>query len=322
MIRLERCADLLRSRWFGFSAKGAVSAGVFYLSVRHLGVATVFEKLHALDWWAIALGIVICVLQNGLTAVRWRWIIGFLGEKLSLWRAVCIVEMCSFIGQALPATVGSDAVRVLQAWQYGVSMQKAVTSVLFDRSAGISGIIIAGLIGLPLASRRVGNFETQVLLLGGVALVAGVVALIFRRHWLSWLPGKLAAAFSRFFDLIVDICLRPSAWAWTILPSIVVQLLSTVVVYVALRQFGVEIGFFECVLSVTLGLLVAGLPVSIGGWGVREGAFVVALGAVGVPPAEAIASSVLTGVAQFVAAVPGGVLLLFYRPERLPRVGN
>ena len=47
------------------------------------------------------------------------------------------------------------------------------------------------------------------------------------------------------------------------------------------------------------------LPISLGGWGVREGAFVLLLGRVGVPAAEALSLSLLFGLFSMVSGFPG-----------------
>jgi hypothetical protein len=64
---------------------------------------------------------------------------------------------------------------------------------------------------------------------------------------------------------------------------------------------------------VPLVVLVSMLPVSVAGWGVREGAMVVALGAVGVDRATALTTSVLFGLALAATGIPGGLLWLYGR---------
>ena len=55
-------------------------------------------------------------------------------------------------------------------------------------------------------------------------------------------------------------------------------------------------------------LLVSMAPISIAGWGVREGAMIVALALVGVSDGDALALSVLFGLALLVIGVIGGVV--------------
>src|SRR5262249_20611376 len=54
-------------------------------------------------------------------------------------------------------------------------------------------------------------------------------------------------------------------------------------------------------------LLISMLPISVGGWGVREGAMVVALHGFGIPTEEALLPSVLFGLCAVTATLPGGI---------------
>jgi hypothetical protein len=49
------------------------------------------------------------------------------------------------------------------------------------------------------------------------------------------------------------------------------------------------------------------LPISVGGWGVREGAMVVALHGLGIPAEEALLPSVLFGLCAVIATLPGAI---------------
>jgi hypothetical protein len=55
-------------------------------------------------------------------------------------------------------------------------------------------------------------------------------------------------------------------------------------------------------------MLVTSLPISVAGWGVREGAMVVAFGYVNVPAESAFAMSVLFGLTMLMSGIPGSIL--------------
>jgi uncharacterized protein (TIRG00374 family) len=62
---------------------------------------------------------------------------------------------------------------------------------------------------------------------------------------------------------------------------------------------------------VTFGAMLAStIPISIAGWGVREGALVLLFGAYGVPPQTAFAVSILFGACLVIASAPGALGLL------------
>jgi len=66
-------------------------------------------------------------------------------------------------------------------------------------------------------------------------------------------------------------------------------------------------------------LLISMLPISIGGWGVREGAMVLALRGFGIPTEEALLPSILFGLCAVTATLPGAT---FWILARRPATGR
>jgi len=62
-------------------------------------------------------------------------------------------------------------------------------------------------------------------------------------------------------------------------------------------------------------ILLTAVPISISGWGVREGAMVACLGLAGVPSEEALSISLLLGAVSVIIGLAGGVIWLA-SPER------
>jgi glycosyltransferase 2 family protein len=61
---------------------------------------------------------------------------------------------------------------------------------------------------------------------------------------------------------------------------------------------------------------IAMLPISLAGWGVREGAAVVAFGALGLPADQALAASITFGLTVAGVSMLGGVIWLVDRRQR------
>jgi hypothetical protein len=58
-------------------------------------------------------------------------------------------------------------------------------------------------------------------------------------------------------------------------------------------------------------MMVTAIPISIGGWGVREGAMITALGLVHMPSSAALTTSIAFGLIMMLVGVPGALLMLF-----------
>jgi hypothetical protein len=96
---------------------------------------------------------------------------------------------------------------------------------------------------------------------------------------------------------------RPRRFAWVFILS-------------ALNAMGVDSGLANgCALLVPAILEIAMLPISLAGWGVREGAAVVAFGAIGLPAAQALGVSIAFGLIVAAVSTLGGVLWLADRRQ-------
>jgi uncharacterized membrane protein YbhN (UPF0104 family) len=256
------------------------------------------------------------VSQIGLVNVRW-WLVARVTETgLTFLAALRILLIGIFFNQTLPSSVGGDAIRVWLVTREGASLGKAVNVVLCDRVLGL--VILVGLIGvsLPAMYSRIDDAATRTILTGLVA--AGAVALlillafgkplaIVLRRWRYTRPfGDLATDFRRLF-------VQPGAVAVLVGSSILVHLLNISGLLLLAWGIDMHVGFIDCLVVVPTVLLVTTLPISIAGWGLREGAMITGFGFVGVAADDALALSILYGLAQIIIALPGGLIWLVGR---------
>ncbi len=85
--------------------------------------------------------------------------------------------------------------------------------------------------------------------------------------------------------------------------------------------WGANLSMLEALLIVPTVLVVSSLPVSIGGWGVREAGLAGGFALLGLPPSVAVATSVLFGVVNIVGGVIGGIVYAIMGSP-LPLISN
>jgi hypothetical protein len=100
------------------------------------------------------------------------------------------------------------------------------------------------------------------------------------------------------------------------------QAVAIVAFFLVGRSVGAPLSLVACAVTLAPGLLVALAPVSLGGWGLREGAFVVLLGFYGVEPEQGFLVSVLFGLALLAATGPGLVLWMVQPASVKSRVAD
>ena len=76
------------------------------------------------------------------------------------------------------------------------------------------------------------------------------------------------------------------------------------------------ISFFYCFALMPPIMLITTIPLTIGGWGVRENAMIIGFGLIGISSDAALALSVLLGLVGLFTTLPGGLVWLFSRERK------
>lgn len=271
--------------------------------------------------WLIA-GLALSVPQVVLQALRWRFTAGRLGIPLSRRRAVAEYYLAAFLNQVLPGGVAGDVVR---GWRLGRRLHhdgaqrrtigRAATAVACERLAGQVAFLALLLAGLPFWPWPVTALAGRALAaIGVVALVGLVLAGLWR------LPVVRASSPARMTAAALadgrEALLRPTALAGQIAYSLPVLLSFLAVAYCAGRALGIALPPALLVTGVPLMLLAMIVPISVGGWGVREAAAAGAWTILGLPVSEAVALSLTYGLLVLAGSLPGLAVLAI--PGRRP----
>jgi uncharacterized membrane protein YbhN (UPF0104 family) len=118
------------------------------------------------------------------------------------------------------------------------------------------------------------------------------------------------------------IFLRPAAAVPTLLLAVSAQILMAVTAYLLGQSLAIGLSLLDCLVLMQPVVLLTSLPISIGGWGVRETAMIGLLGLVGVPASAALLLSVELGLIAMVASLPGLVLWFMVKPKNAAAIAS
>lgn len=259
-----------------------------------------------------------------IAALRLRILLRLLGTCCSVTKAMDVVMIGAFFSQTLISFVGGDAMRIWRMVQSKTPLGLAAKGVLFDRAAGFAGLIVVIVACLPWLLELVPQPSMRMGLVAAILMgVVGIAALfltgfmpkaLLRWKTFQWTSELSGVAFAILRD-------RKGLLSLTVL-SITIHLLNIVVLYVMARGLGMAISFLSLLVLVPPVLLVSMLPVSVAGWGVREGAMVFALNLVGSPPYQSLALSICFGLSVLAVSLPGGVLWFITRKRMAPETAQ
>lgn len=295
------------------AAKIAVTGGLIYLVLRGVDPAGIAARLEDLSVaWLIAAAVLVFA-QNALI-VTWRWerVVAAIDAALPPWRLLRATVISLFFNQVLPSTFGGDGMRIWLLCRLDRRLGPAFRSVLIDRLLGLFGLLLLGLAG---ATYLIGKLDEPgpawVLLpvsLSGIGLIAAAPLLV---RLMGWLP--LPALRERLRTVAQEVAaLARNRRCLTELVG--VSILGQVALSGAIILIAVSLGIPIDplgTLAVMPGVMIASsIPVSIAGWGLREGSMVVGLGLLGVGQADAVLVSIVFGLLALGFGLAGGLVWL------------
>jgi len=297
------------------SLKAGITLGLFYALVTRIDLNATVGLMAATDWRSVLGMVGVMVLQVIVAVFRWYRIMISKGVHISVRRSARYFWLGLFFNQLLPSSIGGDAIRGYCLVRDGQSVGRATLSVLLDRILGMAGLVVLIALAIPYAMNLINNPEMQWGMMSALLVViAGFIAIlfidIFTRRFSSWRVMKgLTTLASDARQL-----LGSRQGLGLVLFSVLIHILSIVVVGMLSSALSIKVDWIALIIIVPITTLLITIPLSIAGWGVREGVMVVGLGYVGIAPEEALALSILYGLLTLVVALPG-VLAWITDPE-------
>jgi glycosyltransferase 2 family protein len=330
--------ELPRNDWRRTLARFVVSVAFLAVLVWRLPGVTaedlVPEVTAATVTWlaiAVAVHVVAYLLQN----LRWWQVTATLGVRVPYRRMLSHLLAGEFVSNALPTSFGGDVVRVVRLGRdaaAGVDASGAPRPAAADPDAYADAFAatslerLTGWLVLPIISttalllvpeyRELGWPSTAAWITNGVTVLALLVILWAAGHERG--AGRLVgrAGWRRYLGAvhlgIIAFRHHPSRVLAVLGAGLGFQFLQCVSVWAVARALDVpEVTLLAAMAFFPPTAIVQNLPLTLGGLGVREGAFVLFFGALGVADGQAIALGLgvyLVFVAASLAGAPAFAL--------------
>jgi len=296
--------------WLSLVVRTAITVGLMAYAVRDVKWSEIGGQLAAGTWgWWLA-GLVGSAAVQVVAGMRWAALARPLGfdrpRRFFIWRFF----EGMFFNLCLPSSIGGD---VIKAYRVGDSTSRrllAGCSILADRLTGLAALGV-------LACTALAASRTALSWIAVTAIGTAVLAAVLGGFWigtrcldriLCLLPPEHAAR--RFIAQLLPYQERPMLLVTAVGWSFIVQMGGALVVGVMARTLGVDLGPVAWFSVVPLVALMTVLPVSIGGFGVRENAMKSLLAHYGVAEEKAIAVALLWSLSGVVIGLVGVLLFV------------
>ena len=258
--------------------------------------SSIFKEV---DWRFLIGSVFLFNIQIILKTIRWKKINDLLDINIPLFNTFKVNMIAGVLGSITPGRIG-DLVKLTFVSKYAKDYKNLFVSYVVDRFSDIIIVIFFGLFSI-LFFKNVIKINTIAI---AISLTFFILIFTFNffnlKSFIKKLVGfVLPRDFNQHFvdnynyiTKMIFIIFKKSFFLLGTLSSIsfIIQCLGTLFVAYAI---GINISIYFILFAVSLSSITSFLPISIGGFGAREGVYIFILGYQGVMPEEAIALSLI-----------------------------
>lgn len=215
-----------------------------------------------------------------------------------------------FFNQLLPGGIGGDAYRIYTLAKNN-DLVLSSAAILWDRILGILCLwLLSG--ALLLTIKLPSHIQLLVTTLYCL-IFAGIIFLILFIRYPILQKYKLVANLWKIFATAKCIIKTPGALVATSISMAITNFLAFYLLVIALK---IPLNFAESSVIFTLSLIIIMIPLSISGWGLREGFLTTCFAALGLPPEMGFSLGVLQGLLMLSTGSIGAVFYLFAKKNK------
>lgn len=298
--------------WIKFGLKLGVTIALVAYLLGKVDLAPVLTQIRSMQLGVAAIALATLFFQLTLVSLRWMLVNRLVDADMPFRQVFRLTLIGQFFNQVLPSAVGGDAVRAWLSSREGVPLGRAVTAIVCDRAVALVVLVliisVTFLVFPQMAADSVTmkRLFTVIALLGlsglsGLFVFGNPIARLLAHYRITRPLGKLIGDLRK-------VLYSATTSALIIALATAVQFLLVVAIYLCAIGMDIPLRFGPALLVVPAIMLVSMIPISYGGWGVREGAMIFGLGQLGVTVSDALAISVTYGLMQIALGLPGGAL--------------
>ncbi|NBW85335.1 MAG: UPF0104 family protein [Planctomycetia bacterium] len=301
------------SGWLGAVARVAATAGLMAWALKDVEWSKFRQVIANADWWWWLAGLALTLAVQAVAGIRWAELARALGFDFPRRFFIRRFFEGMFFSLCLPSSIGGDVVKAVRIASTTPLRLLAACSVLADRLTGLSALAV--LVGTSMVAREYALGTGAALAVFGGLLAAALAGFWIGLVLLDRIHATLPAGSKgrEFVARLLPYRERPSLVLAAVGWSFAVQMGGAVAVALVARAVGVSLPLTVWFSVVPLVALAMVLPISVGGFGVRENALEYLLRDHGVPSETGVAIALLWGLCTVFAGLVGGMLFLLER---------
>ena len=310
--------------------KIGISALLIWFLLKRIGAETLWQNLRQVQpfWFLMALSLF--TISHFLGSFQWWRMMKAQKLKISYSKTLSFYFTGLFFNNLLIGGIGGDVYRMMDVRRVASNTTAAVSTVFMDRMAGL--LVISGMAVLTspylILRSEIGGSLSLVYLTIVCAWVLILCFLFIRRfaRLFSWLIRKILpqTLHIRVRDVYNSIYWlgHHRLFAEVLIISFWVQSARILMHYLLALALGSTVSVIYFFLFVPIIAIIASLPISLGGIGMREQTGVLLFAMAGMAGSDAFTMEFLAFIVAVLSGLPGGILFILRKQGRESRNKN
>ena len=293
-----------------YTIKLAVTGTLLFLIFRSVNNGNTFSALTTVAPGYLLVALFLQLASTAVASVRWCLIMSRIGFKQPFFFYLKSYFKGTFFNQGLPTSIGGDGVRILDCSREKGSAEDAFYGVFIDRIIGLAGLLLLNIIALGLNRSLLPTNVYVPLLIILASLACGLILLFFLRKFRFITTGRYLGFLGRLSEKYFQVYASVSSMGTQLGLSIITHLLAMTAFFMIGQGVGLGFPLQVYLVLVPPVILLTILPISLAGWGVREGAMVGFFLLVGADKSKILTFSILYGLVALAASLPGLIVYI------------
>lgn len=287
-----------------------ISLVILVLLFRKIEFNALLNQFANLKFWVVWMALAILFVQCAISSYKWQAILTAEGRSTPFAFLLKSYLIGNFISLFLPSSFGGDLYRIYALKEYNRDYFQNTSSVLFDRITGLFALMSISIFSLAIFYRQGIDFRFIAGYLCGVCVFLictseKIINLLDRNksNFIQF-PKRIFVSFSRYRKntRVLLVCL---------FISFVFQTNIVLLNKLYCSALGIDIELSYLFMVIPLIYLTEVLPLSINGFGLREGAFVFFFIQAGYAAEQGLAAGLLVISMRYVFSIATGGTLFF-----------
>lgn len=295
----------------------SVSLIVFLVKTQFKDIRSALEIIKSVNKPLLILSLSTHIFGIWITAVRWNTLLRTQKVKLGTTTLTLTVLIGFFFNNFLPTSIGGDVFRTYDAAKKAnIPIETSASIIIVERFSGIISASTYAIIALFLGFTAIGNrsFIIPVIIFFIICIIIAFLILnpsilrlnklINKIKFLKKVKEKLANIYFTFLSF--------KKFKWVLVRVMIYSFLLQFAVilnyFLAAKSLGINLNLTAFIFIVPVVTIIAMVPISIGGIGIRENTLVFIMTAMGVGSEQAALCALLIFLMLIFIGIIGGII--------------